>query len=311
MIGKIQRVPLREVFKHEALDFTRWLEENIDVLNDALGLSFSGVERERAAGDFSVDLVAEDEGGNPVVIENQLEKSDHDHLGKLLTYLVAMGASTAVWIVSYPRPEHVAAVSYLNESMGASFYLLRIEAVKIGDSEPAPLLTLVVGPSEEAREVGETKKEWAERYTLRQRFWAGLLERARPKTRLHATISPSRYNWIGTSSGVPGLQFNYVVRRHDAGAELYIDRAKESDGENERIFDALESSKDEIERAFGEPLDWQRLEGSRACRIKKWVEIGGYRDEDRWPEVHDGMIDAMIRLEKALHLQLEGLGRIR
>jgi hypothetical protein len=110
-VGKIQRVRLREVWKHEALDFTTWLRENIDVLNEALNLSLSNAEREQVAGDFSVDLVAENESGDPVVLENQLEKSNHDHLGKLLTYLVAIGAKTAIWIVSEPRPEHVSTIS--------------------------------------------------------------------------------------------------------------------------------------------------------------------------------------------------------
>ena len=192
MIGKIHRVPLQEVFKHEAFDFTRWLEKNVDVLNDALNLSLSGAERERAAGDFSVDLVAEDEDGSPVVIENQLKKSDHDHLGKLLTYLVAVGAKTAVWIVSEPRNEHVRAVSWLNESSSADFYLVKIEAIKIAESPPAPLLTQVVGPRAESREVGEVKKEWAERKTLRYRFWEELLERSRSKTQIHVHISPTR-----------------------------------------------------------------------------------------------------------------------
>ena len=87
MIGKIQRVPLREVWKHEALDLTKWLQDNIEVLNEPLDLSLSNAEREQSAGDFNVDLVAEDEDGSLVVIENQLEKSDHNHLGKLITYL--------------------------------------------------------------------------------------------------------------------------------------------------------------------------------------------------------------------------------
>jgi hypothetical protein len=228
------------------------------------------------------------------------EKSDHDHLGKLLTYLVAIGAKSAVWIVSEPRPEHVNAISWLNESSPASFYLVKVEAIRIGDSPAAPLLTEVVGPSEESREVGETKKEWAERYTLRRRFWAELLERANKLTRLHTNISPSRYSWIGTSAGISGLNYNYTVRQHDAGAELYIDRGKEGGTENERIFDELLASKVDIEGAFGGKLEWQRLEGSRACRIKKVLTLGGYRDETRWPDVHEAMIDAMIRLEKAL-----------
>jgi len=129
MIGKIQRVGLREVWKHEAYDFTQWLEDNIDVLNDVIDLNLSNAERERAAGTFSADLVAEDEKGNPVVIENQLEKSNHDHLGKLITYLTSIGAKVGIWIVAEPRPEHVSAISWLNESNLASFYLLKVEAI--------------------------------------------------------------------------------------------------------------------------------------------------------------------------------------
>ncbi len=124
MIGKIKRVPLRDIWKHEAYDFTSWLQNNIDVLNDALGLSLSNPEREQTAGSFNVDLVAEDENGNPVIIENQLEKSDHNHLGKLITYLTAIGAKTAIWIVADPRPEHVSAISWLNESSSAQFLFI-------------------------------------------------------------------------------------------------------------------------------------------------------------------------------------------
>ena len=102
-IGRITRVKLREVWKHEALDFTTWLEDNTDVLNEVLDFNLVSVEREKAAGDFSVDLVGEDEDGQTVIIENQLEKSDHDHLGKVLTYLAAMDARAAVWISRWQR----------------------------------------------------------------------------------------------------------------------------------------------------------------------------------------------------------------
>lgn len=102
-IGKLQRVPLREVWKHEAYDFTQWLQQNLDVLNTALGLNLVNAEREQAAGSFSIDLVAEDDGGGTVVIENQLEKSNHDHLGKLITYVTAMQARTAVWMLNHEQ----------------------------------------------------------------------------------------------------------------------------------------------------------------------------------------------------------------
>ena len=305
MIQKITRIPLRDAFKHEALDFTRWLEENIDVLSDCLDITLSNAEREQAAGDFSVDIVAEDDSGAKVIIENQLEKSDHDHLGKVITYLVALEAKTAIWIVADPRPEHVSAITWLNESSTANFYLLKLEAIKIGNSAPAPLLTLIVGPSESTKAVGKAKQEFAERYDLRRTFWKGLLDYAKSKTRLHIGISPGRQNWIGTGAGRSGLGYNYVVWEHEAAAELYIDRGKDCDAENKAIFDALHAKKTEIEAVFGGPLEWQRLDSKRACRIRKSIPVAGYRDEERYAEAFSGMVDAMIQLEKSLkpHIQ--------
>lgn len=308
-VGKLQRVPLREVWRRED-EFTRWLQDNIDVLSEEIDLSLSSPEREQSAGTFSVDLVGEDESGNPVVIENQLERSDHDHLGKLITYVTAIGGKAAVWIVAEPRAEHVAAISWLNESSPAGFYLVKVEAVRIEDSPPAPLLTLIVGPSEESRGVGETKKELAERHIMRRRFWTELLERARGRTKLHANISPGYSNWIGTGAGRSGLGYSYVIRQHEANVELYIYRGKDADDEeNKRIFDALAASKADVEKRFGGSLEWQRLERKRACRIKKDLAGGGYRDEAKWPEIQDAMIDAMIRLEAALGPHINELPR--
>ena len=298
MIEKIKRVPLREAFKHEALDFTKWLEENIDVLNDATDLELSNAEREKSAGDFSIDLVAEDEAGNKVIIENQLERSNHDHLGKVITYLVAMEAKTAIWIVANPRPEHVSAIAWLNESSSGSFYLLKLEAIKIGDSVPAPLLTLIVGPSDETKAISKAKKEYSERHDIRYEFWTKLLEYAKSKTKLHATISPSRYHWVGTTAGKRGLIYSYILLEHETQAELYIDRGKGLDNQNKAIFDALFQNKEDIEKAFGEELEWQRLDGKRACRIRKIAFNGGWKDTDRWPEAISQTVEVMIRLEK-------------
>lgn len=300
-VGKLERVALREVWKHEAHNFTQWLQENIDVLNSALNLSLVNVDREQAAGDFSIDLVAEDEGGGTVIIENQLGKSDHDHLGKLVTYLTGLGAKAAIWIVSDPRPEHIAAVAWLNESSSADFFMVKVEAVRIGDSPPAPLFTLLVGPSEETKQVGRAKKELAERYGVRKRWWTQLVERSAKVSRLHAHITPGEYSWIGTSSGVRGLNLNYVVTQDECGAELYIDRGKDSEDENKSVFDQLLARRAEIERDFGGPLSWERLEGKRACRIKFLQPGGGYRSPDEdWPRIQDGVIKAMNNLEQAL-----------
>jgi hypothetical protein len=297
-IGRLARVPLREVWAHEAYDFTQWLQENIDVLNDALNITLVNVDREQAAGSFSIDLVAEDEAGNKVIIENQLEKSNHDHLGKLITYLTAMNARTAIWIVSDPRPEHVAAMSWLNDGSPAAFYLVKVDAVKIADSAPAPLMTFIVGPSEDKPDIAKTNKQFAERYDIRQRWWATLIQR--PDAKLHAHITPGVYSWIGTSSGVRGLGLNYAVTQDSCSAELYIDRGKGYENENKAAFDYFLENRAQIESVFGGPLLWERLDTKRASRIKATVE-GGYRsDEEKWDQIQEKLVSAMTRLEQSL-----------
>ncbi len=305
-IAKIDRVPLRDVWKHEAQDFTTWLEENIDVLSDAIGRDIENVEREKKTeSTFSVDLVAEEKDGSSIIIENQLEKSDHDHLGKLITYLVAMQAGIAVWIVANPRPEHVAAMNWLNESSSADFYLLKIEAIRIENSPPAPLLTVIVGPSEEGKSIGRSKQEKSERYHLRFKWWSKLVQH--PNATHHRHITPGQYSWMGAASGVRGATFNYVVTRKVSRAELYIDRGRGMGQENLLIFDQLYANGEQIDKAFGGPLSWMRREGMQACMIRAEVR-GGYSDpEDDWAATHDRMTDTMNRLIGALGPHLKSL----
>ena len=297
-IRKLQRVPLREVWPHEAKDFTQWLQENIDALNGVIDLELVNAEREQSAGAFSVDLVAEDTGGNTVIIENQLEKSNHDHLGKLITYLTAMAARAAIWIVSEPRPEHVAAIAWLNESSSADFFLLKVEAVRIGESPAAPLLTVIVGPSEETKTVGHQKRERAEQHEIRHAWWKRLVER--PDAKLHAHLTPGSYSWLGTSSGVRGLGLNYVLWQNECGAELYIDRGKGADEENKRIFDQLQTARPEIEQAAGQTFSWDRLDDRRASRIRVTCS-GGYRaPDDEWDAIQARQVAAMNALAEGL-----------
>ncbi|MCO5199873.1 MAG: DUF4268 domain-containing protein, partial [Anaerolineae bacterium] len=298
MIGKLQRVSLRTVWPHEALDFTPWLQDNLDVLNEALGLNLDNAEREQAAGSFSVDLVAEDESSRTVIIENQLERSDHDHLGKILTYLSSFDADVAIWIVQDPRPEHVNAINWLNESSSADFYLVKLEAVQIGASPPAPLFTQIVGPSIEAKQVGTTKKGLAERKVIRYRFWDQLLTTAKQNYALFAKISPSRESWISAGSGKRGIIFQYNVRQYDSLVQLKISGGTLE--ENKHWYDQLVLQKDDIEARFGAELDWRRLDNQRNSRIIYVLTDGGYRSEEAdWPQIQAHMIDAMSRLETA------------
>jgi hypothetical protein len=139
------------------------------------------------------------------------------------------------------------------------------------------------------------------RRRLRLKFWQGLLGRPGVKTTRHADLSPAEAGWIAAGSGVRGLPFVYTVKQQEGRVELFIDRGPGKAAENKRIYDRLEGHREEIERAFGGKLSWERLEGKQGCRIAYLSTDGGYRsDESKWPEIQDTLIDAMVRLEKAL-----------
>lgn len=305
MIGQLRRVPLREVWPHEARDFTTWLQENIDILNTELGINLIGAEREQAAGSFNVDLVAEDEHGNTIVIENQLERSDHDHLGKLLTYMTVMDAKAAIWIVADPRPEHVAVISWLNESFSVDFYLLKVEAVRIGDSPAAPLLTEIVGPSAETKSIGVQKKELTERHLLRRKWWDQLI--AHPSAHTHAHLRGGPDSWIAVSTGVRGLSYNYVVHQQQSAAELYIDCGAGTDEETARLFAYFYDAKEEIEAAIPFEVIWDQRDERRAHRIRI-VSPGGYRlPDEQWHAAHTEVVTRMNALQSALATKIEQL----
>lgn len=303
-IGKLEPVPIRELWKHEERGFSAWLEENLDVLSETIDVQLSDARRELLAGDYQCDLVAEDANGDRVIIENQLEATNHDHLGKVLTYLTNLDAKAAIWISTAPRPEHIRAIQWLNEITpdNIAFYLVRLAAYRISSLEDvAPLFTVIVGPSAEAKSFGKEKKELAERHILRLKFWEQLLERAKQKgVMLHAQRSPTANAYIAAGAGVQsGISFTYVVWMTEKTAvELYIDTQEQP--ENKRIFDTLLHKKQEIERTFGSPLSWERLDDKRSSRIRYVIKEGGLTDESKWLQMEAAMIDAMDRLAKAL-----------
>jgi len=226
MVGRLEKVDLRKVWIKEAKDFTTWLENNLEILLEHIGFNLSPLEREKSAGKFSADIFAEGPNGDTVVIENQLEKTDHDHLGKLLTYLSNLEAKTAIWITSDPRPEHITTINWLNEISPAdtAFFLVKVEAYKIGESEPAPLFTAMCEPSEEAKQIGEQKQQLAERQLRRLDFWKQLLEKAKSKTNLHTNVSPSKDNWVTAGAGKSGMGWSYSITMDKGSVELFIDR---------------------------------------------------------------------------------------
>ena len=157
----------------------------------------------------------------------------------------------------------------------------------------------------EKEQVGRKKR--AERYDVRQHFWEGLVAVARSRQTRHANIKPGSYHWLGASSGIRGLGFNYVIVQEYGITELYIDRGEVV--ENKHIFDQLQGRKEEIETNFGGALSWERLDTKRACRIKHVIERGGYRSpESEWPAIQSEMVETMVKLESALKPALDALG---
>jgi hypothetical protein len=299
-ISRLQKVPLRELWKHEAHGFTHWLAENLDLLSETVGFALTFIKREASAGPFSADILAEDPDGNSVIIENQLEQTNHDHLGKIVTYLSNLDAKTAIWITSDPRPEHEKAIHWLNEMLpvDTAFFLIKLEAFQIDNSAPAPMFTIVAGPSPESKEVGDKKKELAERHVMRLEFWKQLLEQAKINTPIFANRSPTKDNWISVSAGKSGFSYGYVIRMEDAQVEFYIDHG--SAEKNKSIFEKILSQREQIENSFGRPLDWQKLDNKQACRVRYVFAGGGLTDKEKWPEIQMQMIDGMVNLQKAI-----------
>lgn len=301
-IGRLSRVPLRQVWKHEALDFTRWLQENLDVLNEHLDIQLVSAEREQSTGSFNVDLLAEDDQGRTVVVENQLERTDHDHLGKLITYLAAFDADAAIWIASEPRAEHVKAVSWLNDSSPASFYLFRVEAVQIGQSPPAPLITPIVGPTVEGKRVASQKKEKSEVENARHAYWTALLETAAASSAIFSGVSAGRGPYVQTGAGATGLSYSYWVNKTDARIQFWIDRGKDMSDINSSLFQQLMAHRAEIERVAGAELTWDPMPDARSAKVVRELPgAPGYvADSEEWAKQMPKVVEAMERFHQAL-----------
>jgi hypothetical protein len=307
-VSRLKRVPIREVWRNEEKDFTPWLEKNIDILAETLGIELSVVEREADVGEhFEADLLAEGPNGDYVVIENQFGKSDHDHLGKLITYLTNLEAKTALWICEDPQPEHIEAIGWLNKNTphDTAFYLIKLEVFQIESSPRAPHFSIVSGPSKQIKEAGEVKGELAETHIRRLKFWRQLLEKSNKKTTLFSNVSPSKNGWIHARAGISGVKYSYIILMDKARVQLSIESGDAD--KNKRVFDSLYESKQQIENDFGEQLVWERLDNRKSSYIKKIFENKGLKDIDNWRDIQNRMVDAMIRLEKALSKHINKL----
>lgn len=270
MFGELKKVPLREIWPHEALDFTPWLADNISHLGESLGLELELIEREASVGDFSLDLLAKDLGtSKTVIIENQLTQTDHDHLGKLLTYAAGFNASIVLWVSESIRDEHRQALDWLNQRTDAdtSFFGIVAEVIKIDDSKPAYNFKVIVSPNEwqksKAHRTSEVTSPKSEKY---RGYFQILIDELREKHHFTSAKMGQPQNWYSFSAGVSGFSFGAnFCSGNKARTELYIEVGDRE--RNKQIFDTLQLQKNEISAELGEDVIWERLDEKIASRI--------------------------------------------
>ena len=303
-IGKLEKIDLRQLWKNEASDFTVWVESNIGHLSDFLGFDLEIIEREKKVGSFSIDLLAQLPSGDKVIIENQLEKTDHTHLGQIITYFTNIDAKCVIWIAREIRPEHANAINWLNEFTGIAFYLVQVEAYRIGNSEPAPYFKLVCRPDADMKAMGADIKELTERDRFNVEFWDLLMEKCKGQLDHYCNKKASKYHFHGGSAGRGGFSFVFLATRKGYGLELYIDSLDED--KNYTYLRELQDSKDEIEKEFGQPLRWEELPDKRACRVRFIINEQSITECD-WKNAQDQMIECMKKFEKVMRPRLKSL----
>jgi hypothetical protein len=302
--SKLERVPLREAWKHEAGEFTPWLAEasNLNALADTLGLSeLILVSTEHWVGDFKLDILCTN-GDEQVIVENQLDETDHKHLGQILTYAAGVGAKKVIWITRSFRPEHIAALQFLNDNTteDLSFFGVEIELWRIGESPLAPKFEVVVKPNDWAkvsREQVRAATSATPTKQLQQKFWIALVERLaksaphlrphrpRPQHTLSHSIGRANFGLISTAN----------TREERLGAELWI-----TDAEAKKHFTNLLAQKQAIEDKLGFVLDWQDLPDAKACRIASWYPDASIEDESRWDEYLDWLTQRLVKMDAVL-----------
>ncbi|MCQ3812758.1 MAG: DUF4268 domain-containing protein [Acidimicrobiia bacterium] len=300
---------MREVWRDEARDFTPWLAADPNHLGKALQMDLELEGAEVPVGPFSADVVLRDANtGQRVVVENLLETTDHDHLGKLITYAAGLEAHWAVLVAKEFRPEHRTALTWLNSiaGEGSGFFGIEVHAVRIEDSPPAVQLKVVVEPDDFSRQVRTPSKTISEVYARYAEWWAEFLPALNDAHRgwSNAQAAPRHYmNFPSGRSGIQyGLSFAYPTgaTNYSLRAEVYID-----DGES--VYPLLADQRPNIESECGLELQWEPLERARASRIAVYLDPVDPADRDSWPEYRDWAIKTLGELRHAFSARINDL----
>lgn len=312
-LGRLEKIDLRDIWRTEDLDFTPWLaqEENISLLADTLGLELEVEAQEKEVGPFRADILCKDIGNDSwVLIENQLERTDHRHLGQLITYAAGLKAVTIVWVAATFTEEHRAALDWLNTVTGDEFrfFALEVELWRIGDSPAAPKFNIISKPNEWSKTVGAaTRRIEAETATEAKRLQYAYWQSLHADMKGHAFLrlrKPSPKHWTDLSIGRTGcvLRATLNTREERIGVELYL-----SDDNSEAYYSQLEAAKSEIEAELGLTPVWKPLPDKRACRIITYKYSCPLNVEARWPEYRQWMISNLETFHRVFQTRIREL----
>jgi hypothetical protein len=303
-------VRLRDYFKDEARDFTPWLckPENLSLLSDTIGMNLEFVGREVPVGPFRADIVAEDDDRR-VVIENQLDVTDHRHLGQLLVYATDRRAHTVVWVARQVSDEYRKVIDWLNGETSTNFWALEIELWRIGDSAVAPKFNVVCEPNEltKSADAGEPA-ELTRVKVLQQEFWSGFSECLNEENSSFNSRKARAQNWyslsIGTSLAYISLTM-LVSKNGRIGCELYLPGRKQANF----VFEELKKDQIAVEgelEDLGE-LEWQDLPDKKACRIVMYRSGVNLEDHEHWPELYRWLLERCERFKATFAPRLQGI----
>lgn len=306
-LGKLKEIKdLRQVWTHEALDFTPWLakDDNLVLLADAVGLEITLDETESSVGDFHVDIYATETGtGRKIIIENQLEDTNHDHLGKLITYASGKSANIIIWLVKRGREEHRAAIEWLNNHTdeNISFFLVEIKLYQIGNSDIAVKFEVIEKPNNWTKEI---KNNISNSPTLQARYdyWVAFNDYAFQNSEFAKAFNKrkaSTDHWMSLSIGSSACWITLSqIRKHNrVSVEWYI--FDEKDPDNEKIlYKKFYDNKDTIEKEMGVSLEWNELANKKASRILVYKDVD-FNNKDNYSKQFDWMIEISLKMKKA------------
>ncbi len=308
-IGRLKKVEVRDVWPNEAHDFTPWLLENADALGEALDMELDLQEAEHTVGDFSLDLIGEDTtSGDQVIIENQLSRTDHSHLGQLLTYAGGTHPSNVVWIADQFRDEHRAALDWLNERTDdqTRFFGVEVNAVRIGSSPVAPQFVVVASPNNWQKEVKQaTSKGSSPRKQAYKRFWSLVIEKMQERNVTWTDRkAPSEESWMAFASGTSRVRYELTLTQKDAKFEIYFgSRDRDTNIAN---FHQLKQVSDVLEEKTGLRFTWDERPHAASCAVFTRKEAN-FKNEDSWDAEAEWLIDTLLNVRDAI----ESLGGMK